>query len=554
MKKAAIYTRVSTNHQIDKDSLPFQKSELINYCKYALGIDDYIVFEDAGYSGKNTERPGFQKMMSMVRKNEVSHVVVWKLDRVSRNLLDFAEMYEEMKKYEITFVSRNEQFDTSSAMGEAMLKIILIFAELERKIAAERVYSIMLSRANDGKWNGANVPMGYSWDDDKKFPVPDNEEAEIVRFIFNEYLSAGSAVAVANKLADKQFKTKRGGLWGSKGVCDIIRNPFYKGTYRYNYRESARGKVKKESEWIVIDDNHEGIITSELWESCNDLMDRNAERNSTAYRNNTHIHIFSGIMKCADCGSVMIANLDTARKDGYAPSRYICRSKSIGSGCKAPIISEITLGPFVMNYMGNLLEAFKASDSFNFPLDLQNRLLTGTTFESVESISKGLPELWKLIRATSNQDMLAEMSNSNVKKAPQERNTADKDITKYKRALERLEDLYLFDDSAMSEKDYLLKKKKLEASLDEAMSKLKVLGPSHNEQNDVSLFARAASFLIATEIHENQYIDYKTMDTKLNKPLMREFVINSIERMLIKDGKVLEIFFKNGLSHRFEYK
>ena len=102
------------------------------------------------------------------------HVLVWKIDRISRNLLDYATMYEEMKKHNVTFISKNEP---SSAMGEAMLKIILVFAELERKITAERVRATMLSRAEKGLWNGANMPLGYKWSEEEKFPVIDEEEA-----------------------------------------------------------------------------------------------------------------------------------------------------------------------------------------------------------------------------------------------------------------------------------------------------------------------------------------------------------------------------------------
>ena len=238
--KAALYIRVSTTHQVDKDSLPFQRSELINYAKYALNIDEYEIFEDAGYSGKNTDRPKYQEMMNRVKKGEFTHLLVWKIDRISRNLLDFCAMYDEIKGYGVTFVSKNEQFDTSSAMGEAMLKIILVFAELERKLTAERVYSIMLSRAEKGLWNGANVPLGYKYDKIKKFPVPDAEESKTITLIFNKYLDEKSAIHVMKYLNDENIITKRGGKWTSKTVTDIIRNPFYKGTYRYNYRESAR--------------------------------------------------------------------------------------------------------------------------------------------------------------------------------------------------------------------------------------------------------------------------------------------------------------------------
>ena len=128
--KVAIYIRVSTIHQVDKDSIPMQKKDLIAYCQLILGTDNYEIFEDAGYSGKNTDRPAFQNMMGRIRKGEFTHVLVWKIDRVSRNLLDFAEMYEELRSLRVTFVSKNEQFDTSTAIGEAMLKIILVFAQM----------------------------------------------------------------------------------------------------------------------------------------------------------------------------------------------------------------------------------------------------------------------------------------------------------------------------------------------------------------------------------------------------------------------------------------
>ncbi len=150
LKRAALYVRVSTAYQIDKESLPVQREELQNYCRYALGIDSFEIFEDAGYSAKNTSRPSYQQMMSRIRSGEFTHLVVWKIDRISRNLMDFTAMYSELKDLHVTFISKNEQFDTSSAIGEAMLKIILVFAELERKMTAERVSAVALSRASDG--------------------------------------------------------------------------------------------------------------------------------------------------------------------------------------------------------------------------------------------------------------------------------------------------------------------------------------------------------------------------------------------------------------------
>lgn len=258
--KAAIYVRVSTRYQVDKDSLPFQKEELINYIKYALNIEDYEIFEDAGYSAKNTSRPKFQEMMSRIRNNEFTHLVVYKIDRISRNLLDFAQMYEELQKHNCSFVSKVEQFDTSTAMGEAMTRIVLVFAELERKMTGERVTAIMFSRAEKGLWNGAPIPIGYKWSEEKKYPVVDPEEAKVVRYIFDRYISLESALKVSYDLAANSVKTKRGGEWTSKTVRDVIRNPFYKGTYRYNHKTQT-GTEKPLSEQIIIECNHEPIIS-----------------------------------------------------------------------------------------------------------------------------------------------------------------------------------------------------------------------------------------------------------------------------------------------------
>lgn len=122
----ALYVRVSTGHQVDKCSLPFQKKELQNYCKHILHMDGNIeIFEDAGKSAKNTKRPAFERMMHKVKAGLVSHVLVYKIDRISRNLVDFSLMYDNFKYHNVTFISLNEQFDTSSAIGEAVLKIFL---------------------------------------------------------------------------------------------------------------------------------------------------------------------------------------------------------------------------------------------------------------------------------------------------------------------------------------------------------------------------------------------------------------------------------------------
>ena len=229
-KKVAIYIRVSTTYQVDKDSLPMQRKDLTAYSSLVLGTENYEIFEDAGYSGKNTDRPSFQTMMSRIRKGEFTHVLVWKIDRISRNLLDFAEMFKELQKLRVTFVSKNEQFDTSSAMGEAMLKIILVFAELERNMTAERVTATMISRASSGIWNGGRIPYGYSYDKEKNVFSIREDEAAVCRLIRDNYLKTQSLLQTARIINQMGYKTRSGAEWSGTTVWKICESSWLRFT------------------------------------------------------------------------------------------------------------------------------------------------------------------------------------------------------------------------------------------------------------------------------------------------------------------------------------
>ena len=160
MPKAALYVRVSTVMQLDKESRGVQKNDLIRYCEDILRIMDYEIFEDVGFSAGSTDRPDYQEMMRRIRTGEFTHVIVWKIDRISRNIIDFTEMFRELHMLDVTFISLAEQFDTSSIVGQALLKMILIFAELERHNAAERSKAVLLSKAE-----AESIPASVSLSD-----------------------------------------------------------------------------------------------------------------------------------------------------------------------------------------------------------------------------------------------------------------------------------------------------------------------------------------------------------------------------------------------------
>lgn len=402
--KAAIYIRVSTQYQVDKASLPVQRQELINYAKYALNIESYEVFEDAGYSAKNTDRPDFQRMMARIRTGEFSHLMVWKIDRISRNLLDFAAMYAELKELGVTFVSKNEQFDTSNAMGEAMLKIILVFAELERNMTSERVSAVMLSRATDGIWNGGKIPYGYSYDKESRTFSIREDEAKIIRSMYAEYERTNSLLAVAKGLNTQGIYTRSGVAWSPVTIRKMLTNPFYAGVYRYNYHDESNPKqfkAKPEAEWVLVEDHHPAIISKERQDRVVETLERRQRGQWTQdTRYGKNVHIFAGLLTCGCCGSNMTATQDRERADGSRHSMYLCSRRRRFNDCDNKYVTDLTLGPFVLNFLANLI---KASNSFGRSTSIetfQKKLLRGPEMAEVDHIGEaGLREFYNHLKS-----------------------------------------------------------------------------------------------------------------------------------------------------------
>lgn len=563
--KVAIYIRVSTHHQIDKDSLPFQKKELINYSKYILGIDDYEVFEDAGYSGKDTDRPAYQDMMTRVRQGEFSHILVFKLDRISRNLLDFSAMYEEIKKYDVTFISKNEQFDTSSAMGEAMLKIILVFAELERKLTGERVKGVMLSRAEKGLWNGANVPLGYEWSKEEEFPVINKKEAKSVKFIFDNYEKTRSTGEVKHLLEINNIKTKRNGYWTSKTIADVIRNPFYIGTYRYNYRYTPHGKIRPEDEWVVVEDNHPAIISKDQYYKCNSIMDSNAYGRGSDRTLKNHVHVFKGLINCDKCNKNYIATVDRPRSDGYKPSVYRCynyvHSKKTYRTCTGSI-GEVKLGPFVINYIANLVKAnnyITAHGSKGTEKEVEKILLKGPAFKEIAGIiPEDLTQTYNVLLRNTGDILFDKIEDNKDIEKDAELEVLKNEKRKLERALNRLEDLYLFSEDSMSEKNYLIKKQEIDKKINDANNKIKKRSMEFSKDipgHDLNFIKKATQYLLAQNLVGNKPINYNKIVKMADKNLLRDFMKCVIKSITVEEDKrISSIEFINGITHRFIYR
>ncbi|MDO4305715.1 MAG: recombinase family protein [Eubacteriales bacterium] len=559
--KVAIYLRVSTSYQVDKDSLPMQRKDLIAYCGLILGTDNYEIFEDAGYSGKNTDRPAFQDMMGRIRKGEFTHVLVWKIDRISRNLLDFAEMYEELQSLRVTFVSKNEQFDTSTAIGEAMLKIILVFAELERNMTSERVTATMISRANNGLWNGGRIPFGYDYDPDSMTFSIREDEASICRMIKDDYLSNKSLTGTARMLNAAGYVTRAGVAWTPTAVWIITSSPFYAGIYRYNrYKGTENRTINPEDEWVMIPDHHPAIFTLEEHEKMLSILNENSRQRNSAgkqcKRNN--IHIFSGIAFCGKCGNKFVSTPGRKHADGYRTSIYTCPIKRKSDECDNPSVNDLIIGEFVINYILNMLNAKKIFSKIHTPEELEKHLLHGNTFSGVSHIEQdGLNDFFNLLsRYGSDSSFVFSIKKPRKKKAAvnPELNALRKEKEKQERALHRLQDLYLYSENAMSEKDFILRKADITKRLVDINAQLGMMTKnSDSVLSDEDFIKQASHLLIQKELQDKEYIYFKNLAANVSPEILKTYMSTILDSVYVADGRVSSIIFKNGLSHKFIY-
>ncbi len=546
--KVAIYVRVSTQYQVDRESLPVQRRELSAYSEYVLGINDYEIFEDAGYSAKNTDRPSFQQMMSRVRQHEFSHMLVWKIDRISRNLLDFAEMYAELKKLGVTFVSKHEQFDTSTAIGEAMLKIILVFAELERKMIGERVAAVMLSRASEGKYNGGTPPFGYTRDGTTI--VVNEEERPTVERIYKLYLSGESTHSIS-KMLNNEGVSKRGATWCAQTVRAILRSPTYIGTMRYNVSDLEKSKIKPKEQWIIIEDHHEPIVSPETFNAVQEMLDNNrrgAHKLGDTYTSK-YVNIFAGLIRCYYCGDNASAHTDhVRRKTGIRPCAYICarRRNAVGS-CQNKSIMDSTLVPFIFTLVGNALR-LRSSIPKNATIAYVKTKLLYDSFHEV-MIADDIPDedvvaISKMLKANLKK---REYSPSILTGVHDERNALVEQKRKQETALERLHSLYLYGSSAMPEAQYIIEREAIQKEIEKIESQLKhIKEPPTNE--------RLAESLSAMSDMLSNGIDYVKFVKTINPTIPKDFVNAIIDHIVAKDGKVESVVFKNSLTLHFIYK
>ena len=367
--KIAIYSRKS-KFTGKGESIGNQVELCKEYIKNHYGEDmlkNVVVYEDEGFSGKTLNRPDFKKMMEDAKKNRIQTIVVYRLDRISRNVSDFAGLIEELARLEVDFISIREQFDTTSAMGRAMLYISSVFSQLERETIAERIRDNMYELAKTGRWLGGVTPTGYTSEAVKSITIDGKakkacklkvvpEEVDTIRMIYDLYKEFDSQTLTEAELLNRGIKTKNGKEYTRFAIKGILQNPVYmiadedayeyfvrldadlysekeafdgvKGIMAYNRTIQERGRAtihRPVNEWVISVGEHPGIIPGKVWVAVQESLERNKSKAFRKSRSNEAL--LTGLLFCS-CGHRMYPKLSKRKTaDGEAIFSYVCKMK-----------------------------------------------------------------------------------------------------------------------------------------------------------------------------------------------------------------------------------
>lgn len=265
VRNCAVYTRKSTEEGLDQNfnSLDAQREACLAYItsqKAEGWVPVKTAYDDGGYSGGNIERPGIQKLLEDIKAGKIDIIVVYKIDRLTRSLMDFAKLVELFDKHQVTFVSVTQSFNTTTSMGRLTLNVLLSFAQFEREVTGERIRDKIAASKKKGIWMGGPVPLGYDLKD--RNLLINEREAGLVQKIFNLYLKIRSVVRLIEVLNHDGDRTKAGNEFRRGMLYTLLANPIYIGKLQH------KGKV--------YDGNHQGIIDQDVWSKAQDILAGNA--------------------------------------------------------------------------------------------------------------------------------------------------------------------------------------------------------------------------------------------------------------------------------------
>lgn len=332
-RKVGIYARVSTTEQADDGySIDEQIRLLKEWCE-SNGHQVYNEYVDRGISGKSIKgRPALQRLLHDAKQKEFDILIVWKMNRLARNILDLLKIVNVLEQNNISFRSYSESYQTETPAGKFQFHMMAAIAEFERGNIAENVKMGMLARAKEGSWNGGQV-LGYDSIEipsDKKRKITrlvvNEKEAQTVRRIFDLYVKGNGYKSIANQVNKEGHRSKKGNLFSINAIKTILTNPIYVGYIRYNVRrdwgEKRRNNINPEP--VIEKGQHIPIISAEIWDKTQSIL-----KNRSRVPNRVHSGEFplTGILRCPACGAGMVLGRTTNKnKDGTKRvlEYYVC--------------------------------------------------------------------------------------------------------------------------------------------------------------------------------------------------------------------------------------
>jgi site-specific DNA recombinase len=320
----AIYTRKSTTEGLEQDftSLDAQRESAENYIasqKSEGWVPLPTLYDDGGYTGANIDRPALQKLMADIKTGGINSVVVYKVDRLSRSLLDFTHLLEFFEKHSVAFVSVTQAFNTNTSMGRLTLNILLSFAQFEREIISERTKDKMGAARKKGRWVGGIPILGYDLDRINHKLVINEKEAAMVREIFDIYLKEKSLLRTAMILNDKGYRRK---AYTTPEGKTIGGQKFQTTTVQYIVKNiTYTGKIKYTG--VMYPGLHEPIISEETFQKAQEILANNRVTREKI-KNSKTTALLSDILRCKACGKVMFHTY--TMRDKYKYRYYVCQS------------------------------------------------------------------------------------------------------------------------------------------------------------------------------------------------------------------------------------
>ena len=335
--RCAIYTRKSHEEGLEQEfnSLDAQHGASLNYIQSQRGegwVAMHDRYDDGGFTGGNTDRPALKRLFKDIEDGLIDVVVVYKIDRLSRSLLDFLNMVRLFDKHNVSFVSVTQQFNTSTPMGKLMINVLMSFAEYEREVTGERIRDKIAASKAKGMWMGGVVPLGYDVDNRKL--VVNRAEAELLRHIFGRYLVLRSFTQLVAELDARGYRTKHhvqqdGKVRGAKKFTMpmlrwILKNPLY------------IGQIKHKD--VTYPGEHEPIIDIETWEKVQAILKVDYQRRIPMKAIQTPF-ILKGIIFDCD-GRAMTPHTSQKKKDGRY-YRYYVSTRAIKEGYAAAPVKSL---------------------------------------------------------------------------------------------------------------------------------------------------------------------------------------------------------------------